>query len=187
MKSVVFALIISALMFTACGGGSVSSAGGTSAPAETKAQQTAASQRAEESSTASADEPASETAEQAPKEEEKSMKLEIAGTPVTVEWEDNESTAALKELCRSAPLNIQLSMYGGFEQVGDIGSSLPRDDVQTTTASGDIVLYSGDKIVIFYGSNSWAYTRLGHVTDSSGRTMEELLGGGDVSITISLS
>ncbi|MBQ7186116.1 MAG: hypothetical protein IJR91_00645 [Ruminococcus sp.] len=115
------------------------------------------------------------------------MKLEIAGTPVTVEWEDNESTAALKELCRSAPLNIQLSMYGGFEQVGDIGSSLPRDDVQTTTASGDIVLYSGDKIVIFYGSNSWAYTRLGHVTDSSGRTMEELLGGGDVSITISLS
>ena len=76
--------------------------------------------------------------------EEKVMYMEINGTPITVEWEDNESVAALKELCENSPLTIQMSMYGGFEQVGYIGSELSRNDVQTTTNSGDIVLYSGD-------------------------------------------
>ena len=119
--------------------------------------------------------------------EEKVIYMEINGTPVTVEWEDNESVAALRELCGNAPLTIQMSMYGGFEQVGPIGTSLSRNDVQITTSSGDIVLYSGNQIVVFYGSNSWSYTKLGHITDSSGYTMEELLGNGDVSIKISLS
>ena len=77
-------------------------------------------------------------------------------------------------------------MYGGFEQVGSIGQSLPRDDVQTTTNAGDIVLYSGNQIVIFYGSNSWAYTRLGHITDQDAAGMQLLLGQGDVSITLTL-
>ena len=83
------------------------------------------------------------------------------------------------------PLVIQMSMYGGFEQVGPIGQSLPRNDVQTTTVSGDIVLYSGNQIVVFYGPNSWAYTRLGHITDKTAFEMKELLGNGDVTITIS--
>ncbi|MBR4318444.1 MAG: hypothetical protein IKP69_00145 [Oscillospiraceae bacterium] len=113
--------------------------------------------------------------------------MEIAGTSVTVDWEENDSVDALKELCRNGGLTIQMSMYGGFEQVGSIGTSLPRNDVQTTTYSGDIVLYSGNQIVVFYGSNSWSYTKLGHITDSSGHTMEELLGNGDISIKINLS
>ena len=77
-----------------------------------------------------------------------------------------------------------MSMYGGFEQVGSMGQSLPRNDVQTTTHYGDIVLYSGNQIVIFYGSNTWSYTRLGHV-DLTQEEMTELLGGGDVTVTIS--
>jgi hypothetical protein len=76
-------------------------------------------------------------------------------------------------------------MYGGFEQVGSIGQSLPRSDTQTTTASGDIVLYSGDQLVVFYGSNTWAYTRLGKIVDKTPEEMEELLGNGDVTITLS--
>ena len=120
-------------------------------------------------------------------EEESALKMEIAGTSVTVDWEENDSVDALKELCRNGGLTIQMSMYGGFEQVGSIGTSLPRNDVQTTTYSGDIVLYSGNQIVVFYGSNSWSYTKLGHITDSSGHTMEELLGNGDISIKINLS
>ena len=84
------------------------------------------------------------------------------------------------------PLVIQMSMYGGFEQVGPIGQRLPSDDVQTTTAAGDIVLYSSSQIVVFYGSNSWAYTRLGHITDQDASAMATLLGNGDVTITISL-
>ena len=115
------------------------------------------------------------------------LKLEIAGTPVSVEWEDNEAVAALKDLCSGSPLEIQLSMYGGFEQVGNIGLALPRNDKETTTSPGDIVLYSGDKLVVFYGSNSWSYTRLGHITDSAGHSMEEFLSKSDVTIKLYIS
>ena len=114
------------------------------------------------------------------------LKLTIGESPVTVEWEDNESVDALKALCLEGALTIQMSMYGGFEQVGRIGQSLPRKDVQTTTEAGDIVLYSGNQIVIFYGSNSWAYTRLGHVSDKTAQEMAELLGSDDVTITIGI-
>ena len=121
--------------------------------------------------------------------EEENMKESLAfsidGTVVSVEWEDNASVAALRELVQTQPLEIQMSMYGGFEQVGPIGQSLPRDDKQTTTNAGDIVLYSGNQIVVFYGSNSWAYTRLGKITDLSGDDLTELLGNGDVTLTIS--
>ena len=119
-------------------------------------------------------------------EDTKDMVLMINGVAVSVEWEDNESVEALKNLVSSEPLSIQMSMYGGFEQVGSIGTNLPRNDVQTTTDAGDIVLYSGNQIVVFYGSNSWTYTRLGKVTDKSKDEMMELLGNGDVTITVSM-
>ena len=108
------------------------------------------------------------------------MRLLIGETEVPVTWENNASVEALKEL---RPITIQMSMYGGFEQVGSIGQSIVRNDVQTETSYGDIVLYSGNQIVIFYGSNSWAYTRLGHV-DLSQQEMREMLGSGDVAITL---
>lgn len=113
------------------------------------------------------------------------MQMMIGETPVTVAWEDNASVEALKMLAGEG-LTVEMSMYGGFEQVGSIGQSLPRDDQQTTTASGDIVLYSGNQLVVFYGSNSWAYTRLGHITDQTPEQMKVLLGSGDVTITLSI-
>ena len=58
--------------------------------------------------------------------------------------------------------------------------------MQTTTAAGDIVLYAGNQIVVFYGSNAWAYTRLGHITDQSAADMEALLGHGDVTLSLRL-
>ena len=117
-------------------------------------------------------------------EETNMLQLWIGDTAVAVNWEDNASVSALCELCLSEPLTIQLSMYGGFEQVGPLGTSLPRSDSQTTTEAGDIVLYAGNQIVIFYGSNAWAYTRLGHITDRSAEDLAALLGQGDVSITL---
>ena len=115
--------------------------------------------------------------------EEINMKLFINETEVPVTWEQNESVAALRDLARGGGLTVSMSMYGGFEQVGSIGQSLPREDRQTTTAAGDIVLYSGNQIVVFYGSNSWAYTRLGHV-ELSKAEMTDLLAGGDVTLRI---
>lgn len=118
--------------------------------------------------------------------EKMSILMKIGDETVTIAWEDNESVAALAELLREQPISIKMSMYGGFEQVGSFGISLPRDDEQTTTQAGDIVLYSGSQMVVFYGSNSWAYTRLGRITDKSAEELEELLGNGDVTITLEL-
>lgn len=114
------------------------------------------------------------------------LQMTIGDTPVSVDWEDNETVQALKELCSNQPLTIQMSMYGGFEQVGSIGTDLPRNDVQTTTSSGDIVLYSGNQMVVFYGSNSWAYTRLGHITDKTQAELTELLSNGNVTVTLTI-
>ena len=118
--------------------------------------------------------------------EVKHMHMTIDNTPVQVEWEENGSVEALKALAAEG-LTIQMSMYGGFEQVGSLGKSLPRSDVQTVTAPGDIVLYSGSSIVVFYGSNSWAYTRLGRIVDPANDELEALLGRGDVTLTLSMN
>ena len=120
--------------------------------------------------------------------EERSMALmmTIGDTPVSVAWEDGDAVEALRELCREKPLTIEMSMYGGFEQVGSIGTALPTADRQTMTSPGDIVLYSGDQLVVFYGSNAWAYTPLGHITDQSDSELTDLLSNGDTTVTISL-
>ena len=115
-------------------------------------------------------------------EGKKEMQLRINDTPVPVTWEENESVAALQELAAGG-ITVQMSMYGGFEQVGPIGKEITSNDTQISTEPGDIVLYSGDQIVIFYGNNSWAYTRLGHV-ELTQEEMTELLGRGDAAITI---
>ena len=112
--------------------------------------------------------------------EEKAMHMRIGDTEVPVTWEGNASVDALRELL---PLTVGMSMYGGFEQVGSLGQSLPRNDEQTATDYGDIVLYSGDQIVVFYGTNRWAYTRLGHI-DLSRQEMDDLLGHGDVEVSL---
>ena len=114
------------------------------------------------------------------------MRMKIGDTEVAVTWEENESVEALKDLVASGELSIQMSMYGGFEQVGPLGASLPRSDVQTTTEPGDIVLYSGNQLVVFYGSNSWSYTKLGHITDKTQAELTELLSAGDTVITLSV-
>ena len=118
--------------------------------------------------------------------EEVTIKLKINDIDVDVLWEDNESVEALFRLAAAEPMFVEMSMYGGFEQVGALGTSLPRDDVQTATAAGDIVLYAGNQIVVFYGSNSWAYTRLGKIQGLSPSQFTELLGNGNVTLTISV-
>jgi len=112
------------------------------------------------------------------------VKMKIDGRELTVIWEDNESVHALAELASGSPVTVEMSMYGGFEQVGSLGTSIPRNDVQTTTQKGDIVLYSGNQIVVFYGSNSWSYTRLGRIDGLSNSELENLLGSGEVELIL---
>lgn len=118
--------------------------------------------------------------------EETEMKLnvEVNGTIFTAALEDNAAVDAFVEMMREAPVVIEMSDYSGFEKVGPLGTSLPTSNSQTTTQAGDIVLYNSSQIVIFYGSNSWSYTRLGKIDDLTG--WEEALGIGDVTVTFSV-
>ena len=128
-----------------------------------------------------------ESAEQNAKEEtamDRKMTVEVGGSQFTATLEDNEAVDALVQMMEENPVTIQMSDYAGFEKVGSLGASLPTSNSQTTTQAGDIVLYQGNQIVIFYGSNSWSYTRLGRINDLTG--WESALGNGDVTVTFSL-
>jgi hypothetical protein len=114
-----------------------------------------------------------------------SITMRINNEEVMVTWENNESVKALAELASESPLVIDTSMYGGFEQVGSIGTTLPSSDVNTTTKPGDIVLYTGSNIVVFFGSNTWDYTKLGHIENRNAAELKDLLGGNNVKITFS--
>ena len=112
------------------------------------------------------------------------MTLKINDEEVNVKWEDNGSVRALAELAAEGPVIVNSSQYGGFEQVGAIGTALPSNDSNMRTKPGDIVLYSGSNMVVFYGSNSWSYTMLGHIVNKSEDELTDLLGSGDVTITL---
>ena len=112
------------------------------------------------------------------------MNVQVGDVVFSATLEENEAVSALVEMMRESPVVIQMSDYSGFEKVGSLGTSLPTSNSQTTTQAGDIVLYNGNQIVIFYGSNSWSYTRLGHIDDLTG--WEDALGSGEVTVTFSL-
>jgi hypothetical protein len=132
------------------------------------------------------EEEAAEDTEEA-EESEEMMRFYINDTELEVTWEDNDSVRALKGIASEGPITIGMSMYGGFEQVGPIGQDLPRNDRQTTTGAGDIVLYSGNQIVVFYGSNSWSYTRLGHIEGKTKEELTDMLGTADVTLTMDIA
>ena len=104
------------------------------------------------------------------------MNVNVNGSDFTATLEQNTAVDSLVEMLRDGPLTLELSDYSGFEKVGPLGTSLPTSNQQTTTQAGDIVM--------FYGSNSWSYTRLGRIDDLTG--WEETLGSGDVTVTFSL-
>lgn len=112
------------------------------------------------------------------------MNVQVGDVVFSATLEENEAVSALVERMRESPVVIQMSDYSGFEKVGPLGTSLPASNSQTTTQAGDIVLYNGNQIVIFYGSNSWSYTRLGHIDNLTG--WEDALGSGDVTVIFSL-
>lgn len=112
------------------------------------------------------------------------MKVSIGEITFTATLESNAAVDAFVQMMHEEPVVIEMSDYAGFEKVGSLGTSLPTSNRQTTTQAGDIVLYQGNQIVIFYGSNSWSYTRLGKIDDLTG--WEEALGNGDVSVTFTM-
>ena len=112
------------------------------------------------------------------------MSVTIGDKSFTATLEDNAATREFVKMMEEAPVSINMNDYSGFEKVGSLGKSLTTDNRQITTKAGDIVLYSGNQIVMFYGSNSWSYTKIGTIDDLSG--WEEALGSGSITAVFSV-
>lgn len=119
-------------------------------------------------------------------EEETELKLIIGNTTLTATLVNNSSTEALLELLKDGPITIDMDDYASMEKVGNIGTKLPRNDKQITTKAGDLVLYQGSAFVIYYGPNSWNFTKLGKINNVTAKELKEILGSGSVSVTLSI-
>ncbi|MGM9648832.1 MAG: cyclophilin-like fold protein [Butyricicoccaceae bacterium] len=111
-----------------------------------------------------------------PAPQEKELTMIVDGLVLDVSWEDNETVAELLSYAKSGTITVNTMIYGGFEQVGSLPQSFSRNDIQMTTDPGDIVLYSGNQLVVFFSSNTWSYTKLGHINIAA-EPLAELLGG----------
>lgn len=120
------------------------------------------------------------------KEKSGKMKITVGNTVFTATLADNSSADALKELLSDSPLTIDMRDFGNFEKVGSIGADLPRNDEQITTSAGDIILYQGNSLVIYYDENSWNFTRIGRIDKVTQAELKEALGDGNVTVTFSL-
>lgn len=160
----------------------------TSAPVESSVPETNEVAQSNNSIVSSTTEPGTESIPDpsAPEPSSQQISLSVDGTVLEVTWEENESVDALLELLQSGDLVVSTERYGGFEQVGALPQRLPQHDVQITTEPGDIVLYTGDQIVLFYGSNTWAYTKLGHINGLTDAALSTLLGNDTAEISITL-
>lgn len=116
--------------------------------------------------------------------EETKMIVQIGDKKFTATLCDNAAVKEFIGMMKESPVTIDMRDYSGFEKVGSLGRTLSAEDKQTTTEPGDIVLYSKNQIVMFYGSNSWSYTRIGKIDDLSG--WEEALGSGNITAVFSL-
>lgn len=113
------------------------------------------------------------------------MNVQVGAYAFTATLEDNDAVRELLEMMQAGPVTINMSDYSGFEKVGPLGRSLTTSNSQTTTTAGDIVLYNGNNIVMFYGSNSWSYTRIGKIDDLT--DWAAALGSGDITATFTLA
>ncbi len=115
-----------------------------------------------------------------------SINLTINNQVLTAELANNTSAEALVELLQDGPLTINMRDYEKMEKVGSVGTSLPTNNEQITTEAGDLILYMGNALVIYYAPNSWNFTRLGKIQNVTADELKEILGDGDVTVTLSL-
>lgn len=116
------------------------------------------------------------------------MYITIDGISRPATLVSNAATQALVQRLQQGAITVTLNSSGGFEIWGALGFSLPTSNQQITAQPGDVILYNGSNICIFYGSNSWSYTRLGHIDGLSEAELRSFLKAGesDISVTLSL-
>ena len=122
-------------------------------------------------------------------EERESVKIQITVGDVALiaTPEDNSSAEAFLALLQEQPITVPMSDYAGMEKVGQLGTNLPRNDTQISVDAGDVILYQGNQITIYYGTNSWSFTKLAVIEGATKESLLEALGTGDVEVTFSLA
>ena len=133
------------------------------------------------------EQPSGDNTQQPNEQEVTKMYITVNGNKLEVTLAKNNAVTALVERLQQGDVTYTANDYGGFEKVGSLGFSLPTSNTQITTEPGDVLLYSGNQIVLFYGSNTWSYTRLGKIEGYTASQLAELLGAGLGSVTVTLS
>lgn len=179
------AVLALAFCLAGCGAAGAEPPAASSASAATPPPAATAAPAASPETAAPAAPAGEETISDNEEEPEMKMNVQVGGATFPATLEQNAAVDALVERMRQALVTIEMQDFSGFEKVGALGASLPTADRRTTTRPGDIVLYQGDQIVLFYGTNAWSYTRLGHIDDLTG--WADALGAGDVTVTFTLA
>ena len=117
---------------------------------------------------------------------ETKLLISVGEHQLTATLADNSSAQALVELLGQGDVTIDMSDFSNFEKVGELPTSLPRNDEQLDTDYGDLILYLGQRFVIYYDKNSWNFTKLGHIDNITQDELKSILGEGDVTVTLSL-
>ena len=116
----------------------------------------------------------------------RTLSISANGQTVTAKLADNSSVDALVELLQAGPVTVEMNDFSNFEKVGELPRSLPRNDMQISTDAGDLILYQGNRFVIYYGQNSWDFTYLGHIEGATKEGLLEMLGSGSVTVELRL-
>ena len=177
-------VLLAALGLSACGTANETPADPVTLPPQVSVEEqepadTGTPETSEPTDTAGSDE------ETDPSEEESALKLTVGDYEFTAIFADNPSAEEFRELLAQGPVTVTMEDYGCFEKVGPLGTTLTRSDEQITTEPGDVILYQGNQITIYYGTNSWNFTRLARIDDPT--DLQEKLGEGTVQVTFSLS
>jgi len=117
--------------------------------------------------------------------EDMKLKISVNGTELTATLADSTAAKEFAEKLKDEPVTVTLNEYGGFEKVGKLPWSLTKTDESIVTEAGDIMLYQGNQMTIFYNSNSWSYTKLGHIDNITGEELANLFGEGNITVTLS--
>ena len=114
------------------------------------------------------------------------IQIKVNNQVLDVELEDNSSAKAFVEKLKETDIIVNAHDYGNFEKVGELGFSLPTNDKKITTEPGDLILYQGNQITLYYDTNTWSFTKLGKVKGVSGEELKNILGSGEVTLTFTL-
>lgn len=161
-------LLLAVLGLSGCGNGS-SPADSTPPPSQSVISEQESSQSQDNSSS----------------QEEPMLKITVGDQELLATFADNSSAEEFRDLLAQGPVTISMDDYGGFEKVGSLGTTLTRNDTRITTQPGDVILYQGNQITIYYGTNTWNFTRLAKINDST--DLQAKLGTGTVQVTFSLA